>query len=337
MDVDHNRGHLSVLRFGPPGVARPVRSRSRSPTSAARASRGLPQRMLRSPTPASRHGGSWRWRGRSARSRTATSSRPRRCRWTRQSWCEATSTATSGWRPGCFSPDPDSLEDAVIDRQRGGQQLHRARRADDQDARARGRAKLDHGSPRPGLRPADVRAAAAGRSATPPAPRSGNGIRADLDQAASFMHVVRYRPEANAGLVSSASNSGDDSELAGGLDVIGEDHVSVYSQPVSDLAPGDTLGACPRCRSRRPTTARPFTAPRARGRSVRHSGTPLQADNLTEVNPYMGKLPIHDSTAWTVPGGVSGSGFVNLVMWSTCRPWAPRPTTRSRSPQTRVG
>ena len=42
MDVDHNRGHLSVLRFGPPGVARPVRSRSRSPTSAARASRGLP-------------------------------------------------------------------------------------------------------------------------------------------------------------------------------------------------------------------------------------------------------------------------------------------------------
>ncbi len=45
------------------------------------------------------------------------------------------------------------------------------------------------------------------------------------------------------------------------------------------------------------------------------TGTPLQADNFTEVNPYMGKLPIHDSTTWTVPGGVSGSRYLNLVMW----------------------
>jgi hypothetical protein len=28
----------------------------------------------------------------------------------------------------------------------------------------------------------------------------------------------------------------------------------------------------------------------------------------------MGKLPIHDSTSWTVPGGISGSRFLNLVM-----------------------
>ena len=128
--------------------------------------------------------------------------------------------------------------------------------------------------------------------------------------------MVRYRPEANAGLVSSASNSGDDSELARGLDVIGADHVSVYSQPVSDLAPGDTLEALSEVQ-----------VETADHRAAVHStlvladdpsdtsGTPLQADNLTEVNPYMGKLPIHDSTAWTVPGGVSGSGFVNLVMW----------------------
>ena len=151
--------------------------------------------------------------------------------------------------------------------------------------------------------------------------------------------MVRYRPEANAGLVSSASNSGDDSELGGGLDVIGADHVSVYSQPVSDLAPGDTLEALSEVQVETADhRAAVHSALVLADDPSDTSGTPLQADNLTEVSPYMGKLPIHDSTAWTVPGGVSGSGFVNLVMWgSSCRPWAPRPTTRSRSPQTRVG
>ena len=143
----------------------------------------------------------------------------------------------------------------------------------------------------------------------------GNGIRADLDQAASFMHVVRYRPEPAAGLVSSTSNSGDGSEQTDGLDVIGQAPVSVYSQQIDDLAPGDTLEAISEVQvettDHRAAVHSTFVLA---GSPSDTSGTPLQADNLTEVNPYMGKLPIHDSTSWTVPGGISGSRFLNLVM-----------------------
>ena len=143
----------------------------------------------------------------------------------------------------------------------------------------------------------------------------GNGIRADLDQAASFMHVVRYRPEPAAGLVSSTSNSGDGSEQADGLDVIGQAPVSVYSQQVDDLAPGDTLEAISEVQVETTDHRAAVHSTLVLADSPSDtSGTPLQADNLTEVNPYMGKLPIHDSTSWTVPGGISGSRFLNLVM-----------------------
>ena len=126
---------------------------------------------------------------------------------------------------------------------------------------------------------------------------SANGIRADLDQAASFMHVVRYRPEADAGLVSTTSNSGDDSELADELDVIDQTPVSVYSQQVDDLAPGDTLEALSEVQvetnDHRAAVHSTFVL--ADGPDD-VTGTPLQADNFTEVSPYMASLPIHDST-----------------------------------------
>ena len=46
------------------------------------------------------------------------------------------------------------------------------------------------------------------------------------------------------------------------------------------------------------------------------TGTNLQTDNFTEVNPYMGSLPIHDSTAWVVPSGISGTRYLNLVAYA---------------------
>ena len=46
------------------------------------------------------------------------------------------------------------------------------------------------------------------------------------------------------------------------------------------------------------------------------TGTSLQADHFTEVRPYMASLPIHDSAAWVVPSGVSGTRYLNLVAYA---------------------
>ena len=145
---------------------------------------------------------------------------------------------------------------------------------------------------------------------------SGNGIRVKLSQAQSFLHVTRYRPEPEAGLVSRTLNSGDDSELASQLDVIDGTPASVYSLEVENLAPGDQLQAFAEVEVNtayhRAAVHSTFVLTDSPGATT---GTPLQVDNFTEVSPFMGSLPIHDATGWTVPAGVSGTMYLNLVMW----------------------
>ena len=200
MDVDHNRGHLSVLRFGPPGVARPVRSRSRSPTSAARASPRPPPAdapITYAGQPAQRIVALARPVGALKDGDILTATR--RCRWTRQSWCEATSTATSGWRPGCFShPIPiPSTTPVAIGNEAGNNFTGRGARTVKTLERgvvpSSTTARLDQDYDQPMY--VLLRLWTIGNSACA---AFGNGIGADLDQSASFMHVVRYRPEANS-------------------------------------------------------------------------------------------------------------------------------------------
>ena len=137
---------------------------------------------------------------------------------------------------------------------------------------------------------------------------SGNGIRVKLSQAQSFLHVTRYRPEPEAGLVSRTLNSGDDSELASQLDVIDGTPASVYSLEVENLAPGDQLQAFAEVEVNtayhRAAVHSTFVLTDSPGATT---GTPLQVDNFTEVSPFMGSLPIHDATGWTVPAGVGGA------------------------------
>ena len=249
------------LRFGPPGVARPVRSRSRSPTSAARASRGLP-----ADAPIT-------YAGQPAR-RIVALARPVGALkdgdiLTAHSEMQVDATELVRSDVNCnvgvatrlfLSPDPDSLDDAVAIGNEAVQ-LHRARRADDQDARARGRAKLDHGSPRPGLRPADVRAAAAvddrqlrlrrvqerhrGR------PRPSGQLHAWSATGPRRTPAWSARPPTAATTPSWARVSTSSVRTMS---------ASTRSRSATSL-PATLSRACPRCRLRRPTTARPFTAP----------------------------------------------------------------------------
>src|SRR5262249_36317352 len=143
----------------------------------------------------------------------------------------------------------------------------------------------------------------------------GNGIRAKLVQADSFMHVARYRPAQQADLVLRTANSGDGSEQASQLNLGTAAPVSVYSQQVKKLLPGDRIEALSEVQ------AEPVHDRAAVHSSLvladsptATSGTPLQPDHFTELNPYMAALPIHDATGWTVPAGVSGDKYVNLVM-----------------------
>ena len=335
MDVDHNRGHLSVLRFGPPGVAPP----GAEPFSLAHFSgQSLPE--------ASPADAPITYAGQPAQLIVALA-RPVGALedgdiLTAHSEMQVDATELVRSDVNCnvgvatklhLSPDPDSLDDAVaIGNEAGNNLTGRGNR--EIKTLERGvvpssttvRLDQDYAAPMYVV----LRLWTIGNSACA---AFGNGIRADLDQAASFMHVVRYRPEPAAGLVSSTSNSGDGSEQADGLDVIGQAPVSVYSQRIDDLAPGDTLEAISEVQVETTDHRAAVHSTLVLADSPSDtSGTPLQADNLTEVNPYMGKLPIHDSTSWTVPGGISGSRFLNI-----CRPWAPPPTTRSRSPPTPGG
>jgi hypothetical protein len=114
--------------------------------------------------------------------------------------------------------------------------------------------------------------------------------------------------------VNASSNS---TELAAGFDLAATPvPVTIYSQPVENLLPGDRI-----------ETLSEVEAETVHDRAAVHSqlvladgptattGTPLQPDNLTEINPWMASLPIHDSALWTVPAGIVGDRYVNLVMW----------------------
>jgi hypothetical protein len=145
----------------------------------------------------------------------------------------------------------------------------------------------------------------------------GNGIRVQLVQAQSFMHVMRYRPDQKAKLVADTYNSGDGSERASTLDVVTGLPVAVYSVQLPSLAPGQLIEALGELevdsayqRAGIHTTFVLANSPSAT------SGTNLQTDNFTEVSPFMASLPIHDSTAWVVPSGISGTKYVNLVAYA---------------------
>jgi hypothetical protein len=145
----------------------------------------------------------------------------------------------------------------------------------------------------------------------------GNGIRVQLGQPQSFMHVMRYRPESQPRLVTDTYNSGDASERTSTLDAVTGLPVTVYSLPVSNLAPGQLIEAIAETevdsnyhRAGIHTTFVLGDSPSAT------TGTNLQADNFTEVSPFMASLPIHDSTAWVVPAGISGTRYLNLVAYA---------------------
>ena len=144
----------------------------------------------------------------------------------------------------------------------------------------------------------------------------GNGIRAQLVQAQSFMHVMRYRPEAQASLVADTYNSGNGSEKTNQLDVATGLPVTVFSHQLTNLAPGQLIEALAEMevdsnyhRAQVHTTFVVADSPSAT------TGTSLGVDNFTELNPYMASLPIHDSTAWVVPSGISGTKYLNLVAY----------------------
>jgi hypothetical protein len=145
----------------------------------------------------------------------------------------------------------------------------------------------------------------------------GNGIRVQLTQAQSYMHVMRYRTDSQARLVTTAYNSGDNSERAAALNVVTGAPVVVYSVAIPSLAPGQLIEALSEMevdsayhRAGVHTTFVLAASPSAT------TGTNLQADNFTELNPFMANLPIHDSTAWVVPSGVTGTRYLNLVAYA---------------------
>ncbi|HKH42048.1 MAG TPA: hypothetical protein VKA41_09360 [Solirubrobacterales bacterium] len=144
----------------------------------------------------------------------------------------------------------------------------------------------------------------------------GNGIRAKLEQEHSYLRIARYRPEPPGDLVVKASTMGPGSELAPQLDLLTATPVTVYSQRVNDLLPGDRIEAFSEAQA---STVNDRAAINSQlilaDGPTTTSGVPLQPANFTEINPWMGSLPIHDSANWRVPVGVVGDMYVNLVMW----------------------
>ena len=144
----------------------------------------------------------------------------------------------------------------------------------------------------------------------------GNGIRIKLSQPESFMHVLRHRTEQQATRVTDTSNSGDASEGASALDVVAQTPVSVYSVPLSDLAAGDLVEALAEVEvETHDRRASIHTSLILADSPTATTGTDLHLDQHTEVNPYMAELPIHVATGWQVPSGISGTRYLNLVMY----------------------
>jgi hypothetical protein len=145
----------------------------------------------------------------------------------------------------------------------------------------------------------------------------GHDIRVQLSQPQSFMHVMRYRPETKANLVSDTYNSGNSSERASTLDVVTGAPVAVYSLQLPNLAPGQLIEALSEMevdstyqRAGVHTMLVLADSPSAT------TGTNLNVDHFTEINPYMATLPINDSAALVVPSGISGTKYLNLVAYA---------------------
>ncbi|HKH40246.1 MAG TPA: hypothetical protein VKA41_00160, partial [Solirubrobacterales bacterium] len=145
----------------------------------------------------------------------------------------------------------------------------------------------------------------------------GNGIRVQLAQGQSFMHVMRYRVQPTAKVVADTYNSGDSSERSSTVDVLTGLPVTVYSLQLRNLAPGQLIEALAEMEfDSAYHRAGIHTTFVLADSATATTGTKLQADNFTEVNPFMGSLPIHDSSAWVVPSGISGTKYVNLVAYA---------------------
>ena len=317
MDVDYNRGHLSVLRSGPPNAMPP----GAAPFSVAQFSgQSLPE--------ASPEDAPITYAGQPPQFIVALSRPVGTLRTgdilTAHSEIEVDATDVVRSDVNCnigvatrlyLSPNPDSLSGAVvIGNEAGNNFTGRGQRQIKTHERGvvPSSTTFELGSDYTTPMYVVLRLWTIGNSACA---ASGNGIRAQLSQPESFMHVARYRPEQQAGLVTKTFNSGDDSEQASQLDVIDASPMSVYSQQVTNLAPGDRLEALAEVevntafhRAAVHSTLLLADSPDAT------TGTPLQVDNYSEVSPYMASLPIHDATGWTVPAGVTGTRYVNLVM-----------------------
>jgi len=142
----------------------------------------------------------------------------------------------------------------------------------------------------------------------------GNGIRVQLSQAQSFMHVMRYRTETQAKLVSDTYNSGDNSERVSELNAIAGTPAVVYSLQLTNLAPGQLLEALAEMEAGSTYyRAGIHTSFVLADSSSATSGIAMDPDHFTELNPFMAALPINDSAALAVPAGVTGTGYLNLV------------------------
>jgi len=160
----------------------------------------------------------------------------------------------------------------------------------------------------------------------------GNGIRVQLDQPASFMHVMRYRPEQQANLVVETTNSGDGSELVSQLNTLTGEPATAYSRELTGLAPGDLIEALGEVEvNTSHHRAEVHTSPVLADSPTATTGVGLQVDNFTEVSPYMASLPMHDATGWVVPAGTGSHQYLNMVIR------APRLGTLGTAPDDFIG
>jgi hypothetical protein len=142
----------------------------------------------------------------------------------------------------------------------------------------------------------------------------GNGIRVQLLQPQSFMHVMRYRAETKAKLVADVYDSGDSSERTSLLNASTGDPAVVYSVPLSKVAAGQLIEALGELEvDSSYLRAGIHTSFVLADSPLATSGISLEPDHFTELNPYMGSLPINDSASLLVPSGISGTKYLNLV------------------------
>jgi hypothetical protein len=128
------------------------------------------------------------------------------------------------------------------------------------------------------------------------------------------MHVMRYRAETKAKLVADVYDSGDSSERTSLLNASTGDPAVVYSVPLSKVAAGQLIEALGELEvDSSYLRAGIHTSFVLADSPLATSGISLEPDHFTELNPYMGSLPINDSASLLVPSGISGTKYLNLV------------------------